>query len=81
MTTIFRHANITYDNIDELSVLAYTPDYLSKMAVKISTTPKRVLANYLLWRITMNRASNLPKALQEMDTAFEKVKSFHNSKL
>ncbi|XP_050412278.1 neprilysin-4 isoform X2 [Patella vulgata] len=55
---VFKSVNISINETEELVV--YAPDYLENMVKLINRTEKRVLANYLFWRIMMNRVTNLP---------------------
>lgn len=54
-------------------VVVYAPKFLRLMAEKVSETPNRTLANYLIWRITMYRVTNLPKSLIDIRRQYRKV--------
>lgn len=43
------------------------------MLEKLRNTPKRVIANYLLWNIMKNRIKDLPKAINIISEKFYKV--------
>ena len=58
---------------DDTQVVVYAPEFLRKMAEKVHNTPPRVLANYLVWRITEYRVSNLPQAILDIENKFYRV--------
>ena len=59
---------------DDTQVVVYAPEFLHKMAEKVHNTPPRVLANYLVWRITEYRVSNLPQAILDIENKFYRVR-------
>ncbi|XP_071109862.1 neprilysin-like isoform X2 [Haliotis cracherodii] len=58
LSVIFGHVNIAIDAVEE--VVVYAPDYLENMVKILHRWDKRVIFNYLVWRIMMNRVTNLP---------------------
>ncbi|XP_064461110.1 neprilysin-1-like isoform X2 [Ornithodoros turicata] len=42
-------------------VVVFAPQYLKRMSQLIDATPKRVVANYILWRFVSNRVGSLDK--------------------
>jgi len=70
---VFNHVNITFNQTDNLVV--YAPEYFRKMAAKLNQTPSRTIANYMLWRLTTHRVANLPKAVQDIEKGYHKVRN------
>ncbi|ESO99463.1 hypothetical protein LOTGIDRAFT_158548 [Lottia gigantea] len=68
---IFSNVNITVNETEELVV--YAPDYLENMVKLINRTDKRILANYLFWRIMMNRVTNLPDKFRDIRKKYHKT--------
>ena len=65
--------------VDDTEVVVYAPDFLKKMAEKVAVTPPRVLANYLVWRITYYRITYLPQAFVDMQHKFFRVSVLFNN--
>ncbi|CAI9741548.1 neprilysin-1-like isoform X2 [Octopus vulgaris] len=64
LTETFSAANITLTT--EQPVVVYALDFLTNLVQILKVTPKKTLANYLVWRIIMNRVNNLPKKYRDM---------------
>ncbi|OWF36277.1 neprilysin-like [Mizuhopecten yessoensis] len=64
LRAIFDEVNITITELEE--VVVYAPEYLRQMVEIINETPGRTLANYLIWRIMMNRMMNLPAKYRDL---------------
>ncbi|CAG5129048.1 unnamed protein product, partial [Candidula unifasciata] len=61
-------------NITETEkIVVYAPAYFQKFAKLYQTVQKRVKANYLFWRILMNRVNNLPSQYRSIKNEFLKV--------
>ncbi|KFM79077.1 Membrane metallo-endopeptidase-like 1, partial [Stegodyphus mimosarum] len=46
---------------DDEEIVVYAVPYLNLMSELVINTPKRTVANYILWRFVYNRVSNLDK--------------------
>ena len=58
---------------DDTELVVHAPDFLKKMAEKVAVTSPRVLANYLVWRITESRIIYLNQELQDIRNKFWRV--------
>lgn len=67
----FKHVNININSSEE--VVVYSTNYLAAMGMLIKSTPKRTLANYLIWHIVMNRISNLPQKFLDLKRNYNKA--------
>ncbi|XP_008202483.2 neprilysin-2 [Nasonia vitripennis] len=63
------HTSVAADEV----VIVAVPSFLADFEKLIQTTPKRVLANYLLWRVSMDSASFLGDKVQAIQTKYEAV--------
>ncbi|XP_023930213.1 neprilysin isoform X2 [Lingula anatina] len=71
LNILFQSVNITLTEDEELVV--YAPEYFGKLVDVLHETSNRTIANYLVWRIMMNRVGNLPKRFQSLNQAYSKV--------
>lgn len=71
MNMLFKDVDFTFE--DDTEVVVYATDFLRNMSDIVSETPARVLANYLVWRITEYRIGYLPQALIDIENKFYKV--------
>ncbi|KAL4221419.1 Membrane metallo-endopeptidase-like 1 [Mactra antiquata] len=71
LRTIFNSVNFTVSTSDP--ILVYAPEYLKDMVDLVLKTDSRTLANYLIWRITMNRVTNLPEKYRELRKEYHKA--------
>ncbi|XP_072047750.1 neprilysin-1-like [Amphiura filiformis] len=56
------------------------PEYISKMAkFVVNETPPSVVANYLIWRITKNRVTNLSRRFRDAEQEYNRIVSGTNS--
>ncbi|XP_061163331.1 neprilysin-like [Saccostrea echinata] len=70
LNLIFEKVNITVPETEEIVV--YAPEYLSKMVKTVQNANNRLLANYMIWRIMMNRVTNLPQKYRNVRTEYYK---------
>ncbi|XP_031777451.1 neprilysin-2-like [Nasonia vitripennis] len=63
------HTSVAADEV----VIVAVPSFLADFEKLIQTTPKRILANYLLWRVSMDSASFLGDKVQAIQTKYEAV--------
>ncbi|WAR15723.1 NEP4-like protein [Mya arenaria] len=68
---IFSRVGLNIAESEEIVV--YAPEYLANMATLVQETDKRTLANYLIWRIMMNRIENLPNKYRDLDSEYHKI--------
>ncbi|XP_072047746.1 membrane metallo-endopeptidase-like 1 [Amphiura filiformis] len=65
---------------DTEEVINRSPDYMKNASrITIDETPQRVVANYLIWRITMNRISNLSQRFRDAQQVYYNVLRGTNS--
>ncbi|XP_014244702.1 neprilysin-2-like [Cimex lectularius] len=55
---------------DEDRVTVFVPKYLNGLEKIMQTTPKRVVANYLVWRATLMATTFLPKQFRDLHHEF-----------
>ncbi|XP_022344016.2 neprilysin-like [Crassostrea virginica] len=67
---IFEKVDIDIPETEEIVV--YAPEYLSNMVQLVKKADKRLLANYMIWRIMMNRVTNLPLKYRNVRTEYYK---------
>lgn len=63
---------------DQIVVLS--PSFLRNLSTLLDKTPKRVLANYLSWRVVKDSAETLSKKIRETYREFEAVMSSNHNK-
>ncbi|KAL5013750.1 hypothetical protein ScPMuIL_008020 [Solemya velum] len=68
---MFAHVNITIEESEQIVV--YAPEYLEKIVKVLQKTSNRTLANYLIWRIMMNRVTNLPEQYRDLRKEYHKT--------
>ncbi|KAK2148688.1 hypothetical protein LSH36_487g03042 [Paralvinella palmiformis] len=68
---IFQNVSIQINMTEELVV--YAPSYMKELAGLLKVTPKRTVGNYMLWRIVMNRVSNMPQKYLDVRREFSKA--------
>lgn len=66
----FASVNITLTMDEPIGIHAL--DYMVNLVKILSNAPKRLLANYLVWRIMMNRVNNLPEKYKAMMEEYQK---------
>lgn len=71
LSEVFQQVNLTFNASEEIVV--YAPEYLSNMVDLITNTSNRTLVNYLIWRIMMNRVTNLPDKYRELRKEYHKT--------
>ena len=54
-------------------VVVQSPAYYTKMLQMLETTPKRTVANYLLWHMSAVLTANMGKGAKEITQKFSKV--------
>lgn len=55
------------------TIAVKVPAYLENLGKLLNDTPKRVIANYIMWRITQYSSSFLTKELRRLKFEFRKV--------
>ncbi|XP_055336820.1 membrane metallo-endopeptidase-like 1 [Paramacrobiotus metropolitanus] len=55
------------------SLVVYAKDYFVRLGQLLDKTPTRTLANYLIWRIVQNRASNLDERFRSRRRVFSNL--------
>lgn len=65
-TILFPNAVVNEDEI----VIVYAPAYISKLETLLEKTPKRVQANYILWRVVVSSVGSLTEQLRRRQLAF-----------
>ncbi|XP_064642205.1 neprilysin-1-like [Lineus longissimus] len=70
MTGVFAFANITSNDTD--LVIVRKPAYLTAMFKLINYTPKRTVANYIVWRRVKGNMDRLPKEYKKPLSAYKK---------
>ena len=78
MNMLFK--DIDFEFKDNTEVVVYSANFLRKMAEKVHNTPPRVLANYLVWRITEYRIAFLPQAIRDIKNKFTAVSQYYIAK-
>lgn len=68
---VFQPVNKTISISEE--VVVYAPEYLANMINIVNRTSKRTLTNYLVWRIMMNRITNLPEMYRNVQKEYQKT--------
>ncbi|CAH1775260.1 unnamed protein product [Owenia fusiformis] len=71
LNDMFNEVGTTLTPEDE--VVVYAPAYFRKLVPLIERTPKRLLSNYLTWRIMSNRASSLTKDFRDIRQDYVKI--------
>ncbi|XP_064611411.1 neprilysin-like isoform X2 [Liolophura sinensis] len=71
LNLLFNEANMTIEDSEE--VVVYAPQYLIGLMNILEETDNRTLANYLIWRIMMNRVNNLPEKYRSVKKEYNKV--------
>lgn len=69
--TIFDPLNITIDQEEE--VVVYAVDYMRDLGKLIQKTPKRILINYVIWHVVMNRMNTLSQKFSDLKREFNKA--------
>ena len=54
-------------------VVVQSPEYYTRMLQMLETTPKRTVANYLLWHMSAVLTANMGKEAKEITQKFSKV--------
>ena len=55
------------------TLVVYAKDYFIKLGDLLTKTPKRTVANYLIWRIVQNRAANLDERFRSRRRIFSNL--------
>lgn len=71
LNQIFHNVSINLTMDDQ--VIVYAPDFLRDLAELVKVTSKRTVANYMTWRIVMNRVSNMPQKYLDLRRQYNKV--------
>jgi len=71
LNDLFRAAAITEFKIEGDQKIIVNPNYLRKVSKVLVETDKRVIANYLGWRVFMSVIGDLNKAARELKEAFD----------
>ncbi|XP_072019295.1 neprilysin-1-like [Amphiura filiformis] len=75
-----RYFNLIMKSIDnpigeEEEILSFSPVYVTAMGDLLAKTPKRILANFFMWRVVDNTVSQLDNKLRTIRQEFYKVMS------
>lgn len=73
-----RYQQLTFDPVgikinESEEVVIYAPQYLKDFVKIYRQTDKRVLVDYLIWRIMMNRITNLPRKYRDIKKDYYKT--------
>ncbi|XP_076472292.1 neprilysin-1-like [Babylonia areolata] len=68
---VFRSVNTEVKDTEE--VVVYAPEYFRKMAAIYTTTSKRTLVNYVLWRMVMGHVDHLPRQYRAVKKEYHKT--------
>uniref|UniRef100_A0ABM0MQX2 LOW QUALITY PROTEIN: membrane metallo-endopeptidase-like 1-like n=1 Tax=Saccoglossus kowalevskii TaxID=10224 RepID=A0ABM0MQX2_SACKO len=71
----YRGLNASWsDNITTSEyIVVHEPKYVADVNILTNYTDKRIIANYLMWRITMNRISQLSSDFRKVKLAFDTI--------
>ncbi|GAB1602196.1 neprilysin-4-like [Argonauta hians] len=75
----YRYLSETFEAVNisltqDEPVVIYAMDFLTNLEQILKVTPNRTLANYMIWRIVMNRVNNLPKKYRDIKKEYhEKI--------
>ena len=70
------HSSLNDDDFINVAVLTY----LNDLDVLLKSTPKRVMANYAMWRVTKDSIHLLSERLNDLSTAFSKATTGSSAK-
>ena len=62
-----------YNPVNHLQLVSYAQPYLEKLGVLLKSEDKRVVYNYILWRVVMDLMPYLPPDFQMPRVEFRKV--------
>ncbi|XP_050401101.1 neprilysin-4 [Patella vulgata] len=71
--TIFQTKGVDIIINDSLSIINEVPEYFSSLFQLLSSTPTRILSNYIGWRITMSFLTDLTNELDNLNTDYKKI--------
>ncbi|KAK2179422.1 hypothetical protein NP493_491g01000 [Ridgeia piscesae] len=71
LSLLFANVSIVINETEP--VVVYAPVYMRRLADLLKDTPKRTVANYMLWRFVMNRVGNLQQSFLDLRRRYNKA--------